>query len=59
MRFASHEEAVGLLADFAEDDEEDCVSFGVANRETVGVQGNWSLSERLQNLRVRQQKVMA
>ena len=22
MRFASHEEAVGLLADFAEDDEE-------------------------------------
>jgi len=37
VRFSSHEEAVGLLAAFAEEEEEG------------GVQGNWSLSERLQN----------
>ncbi|CAK9104119.1 unnamed protein product [Durusdinium trenchii] len=40
VRFGLHEEAVGLLAAFAEDDEEG------------GVQGNWSLSERLQSSRV-------
>jgi len=40
VRFSLHEEAVGLLAAFAEDDEEG------------GVQGNWSLSERLQSAKL-------